>query len=371
MKNLLCVGYDPEGVRTLASLVAGTYRVTGCEDELGLREGLRRLAPAVVIVNLGVEGKDRLPLLGSLAHQGVPAIAMSAAADARTIVRAVKSGAADFLGGTCPPAELRRAIAMLCEGASDGAGILNTRHSRLFSGKSPAIKRVAARIRLFARADFPVLILGESGTGKELAARALHELSSRQGGSFIARNCAALPEHLAESELFGTERGAFTDAVARPGAFELARGGVLFLDEIGEARLGIQAKLLRVLETRELWRLGGSKPVEVDVRLVSATAMDLGAAVANKTFRQDLFYRIDTLVLRLPPLRERKEDIPDLAAHFSLAASGGRTVPGAAALAKLASHDWPGNVRQLRNVIHRALVLAGGIEELGEEHIEF
>lgn len=369
MKTVLCVGCDPAEARTLASLLAGEYRVADCEDERALGDSLKRAAPAAILVDLGAEGRDRLPLLVRLAREGRPAIALSAAADARTVVRAIKSGASDFLCKGCSPAELRSAIALLAE--PDDAEESSRRYACLFAGASPAIRNVAARLRLFARSDFPVLIMGESGTGKELAARALHELSPRCGGAFIARNCAALPELLVESELFGTERGAFTDAVARPGAFELARGGQLFLDEIGEAGPALQAKLLRVLETRELWRLGGRRPIEVDARLVSATAMDLGGAAASAAFRQDLLYRINTLVLRLPPLRERKEDIPDLAARFALEASGGRTVPGAAALAKLESYDWPGNVRQLRNVVHRALVLAGGVEELGEDHIEF
>ncbi|MDP3178490.1 MAG: sigma 54-interacting transcriptional regulator, partial [Spirochaetaceae bacterium] len=212
---------------------------------------------------------------------------------------------------------------------------------------------------------------GESGTGKEIAARALSELSPRRSKPFVPRNCAALPESLAESELFGCERGAFTDAVARPGAFELADQGVLFLDEIGEASLPLQAKLLRVLESGESWRLGAKSCARIDVRLVSATARDLSAAAAANTFRKDLLYRIETLVLKLPPLRARREDIPDLAAHFALEASRGRTIPGRGALEKLHAHEWPGNVRELRNVVHRALVLAHGAEEIHSDHIVF
>ena len=166
-----------------------------------------------------------------------------------------------------------------------------------FTGSSLAIRKTAERLRLFARSDFPILILGESGTGKEVAARAIHTYSDRKGERFIPRNCAALPELLAESELFGTERGAFTDAVARPGAFELARGGILFLDEISDMSPVIQAKLLRVLETGEFWKLGGSKPIASDIRLVSAASAD---PLGSPTFRRDLLYRIDTLVLELP-----------------------------------------------------------------------
>ena len=216
-----------------------------------------------------------------------------------------------------------------------------------------------------------MLILGESGTGKEIAARALRDFSCGRTGPFVARNCAAIPENLAESELFGTERGAFTDAVARPGAFELARGGLLFLDEIGESSLSFQAKLLRVLESGEFWRLGGTKSVAADFRFVSATSRDLNRAAAEGDFRIDLLYRIDTLVVEMPPLRARREDIVDLASHFALLASRGRVCVGAEAMGKLVGYDWPGNIRQLRNIVHRALVLAGGADEIQAKHIVF
>jgi DNA-binding NtrC family response regulator len=316
---------------------------------------------------------ERLPLLGHLAREGKRVIAISTAADTKTAVRAVKNGAADFLRKGCPLSELKGSIGALAALGARGSAACPAEQpcSCPFTGSSLAIRKVAALVNLYARSDFPVLILGESGTGKELAARALHELSARKAGSFVARNCAALPELLAESELFGSERGAFTDAVARPGAFELARGGVLFLDEIGDAGPALQAKLLRALETGEIWRLGGGKPIAIDARLVTATARDLRSTATRGAFRPDLLYRIDTLVLKLPPLRERREDIPDLASYFSLKASAGRTVPGSAALAKLSAYDWPGNIRQLRNVIHRALVLAEDTEELGEKHIVF
>jgi transcriptional regulator with PAS, ATPase and Fis domain len=244
-------------------------------------------------------------------------------------------------------------------------------HEGIFIGESPAIKEVEKLVHLYADSTYPVLIYGESGTGKEIAARALRELSPSRTGSFIARNCAAIPEHLAESELFGTERGAFTDAVARPGAFELARGGLLFLDEIGEMGLPTQAKLLRVLETGEFWRLGSMKSAVADFRFVSATSRDLDRAVAESGFRVDLLYRINTLIIRMPPLRTRREDIADLAAHFVHLASRGRVALGPEALDKLMAFGWPGNIRQLRNTVHRALVLAGCADEIRAEHIVF
>jgi transcriptional regulator with GAF, ATPase, and Fis domain len=185
----------------------------------------------------------------------------------------------------------------------------------------------------------------------------------------VARNCAAFPEELIESELFGSAKGAFTGAVERPGAFELAEGGTLFLDEIGEAGPSVQSKLLRVLETGDLWRLGDNRPRKADIRLVSATSRNLKEAVAAGRFRADLLYRIDTLILEIPPLRDRKEDIPHLAEHFLRMACGARKALSAGAYEKLASLEWPGNVRELKNVLHRAIVLSGELEEIGEEHI--
>ena len=360
METLIHVGADPLEALTLSSLLAGRFVVVRCEDAGRAREAARREPEAAVIVDLDSCPEPRT--VGLLAGEGRRVIAVSRDGDARTVVRALRRGASDFLRKPFSAAEL--------EGSLRGAEPAPTPDPRAcpFTGSSPAIRKAAERLRLFARSPYPVLLLGESGTGKEVAAREIHRLSSRAGGPFVARNCAALPELLAESELFGTERGAFTDAIARPGAFELARGGTLFLDEIGEAGTGLQAKLLRVLESGELWRLGGARPVEADARLVAASSRDLRE---EGSFRPELLYRIETLVLELPPLRERREDIADLASFFSLKASGGRVLPGNAALDKLAAYAWPGNVRQLRNVVHRAIVLADGAEELRPEHIQF
>ena len=191
-------------------------------------------------------------------------------------------------------------------------------------------------------------------------ARALHELSPRRRGPFLAVNCAAVPESVLESELFGSEKGAFTDAVSRPGYFERARGGTLFLDEIGEMSPGAQAKLLRVLESGELYRVGGGEPVRVDARILSASNRNLHAAVRRGCFREDLFYRLDVLPVCLPPLRERKEDIPLLVAWFMSRLSAEAVRVEEQALTRLQEHDWPGNVRELRNVVERGLVLADG-----------
>ncbi|HEY9594582.1 MAG TPA: sigma-54 dependent transcriptional regulator, partial [Spirochaetia bacterium] len=226
-------------------------------------------------------------------------------------------------------------------------------------GDSPRMREAKELLLRYAPSDAPVLLLGESGTGKELAARILHETSRRRAGPFVAMNCGAVAETLLESELFGSEKGAFTDAVSRPGSFERATGGTLFLDEIGEMSTPAQARLLRVLEDRELTRVGGSRAVPIDVRVVSATNRDLKAGAETGSFRHDLFYRLAVLPVRMPALRERPSDIPLIAAH--LLSRDGRC-PGLAEDARdlLLGHPWPGNVRELRNVLERAVLASGG-----------
>ncbi|HEY2806836.1 MAG TPA: sigma 54-interacting transcriptional regulator [Gemmatimonadales bacterium] len=232
-------------------------------------------------------------------------------------------------------------------------------------GTSPPLRAVLRRVRQVAPADSTVLLIGETGTGKELVARAIHRLSPRRDRSLIKVNCAAIPSGLVESELFGHERGAFTGAVQRRlGRFELADGGTLFLDEVGELPLEVQAALLRVLQEQEFERVGGSQPVQVDVRLVAATNRDLEADVAAGRFRADLFYRLNVFPVPIPPLRERVEDIPMLVAHFVQFYSRklGRPLTGVSAesLTRLARYPWPGNVRELQNVMERACVLSPG-----------
>jgi formate hydrogenlyase transcriptional activator len=240
------------------------------------------------------------------------------------------------------------------------------RHAYSFGpivGESAAIRRVLAELEQVAASDVTVLLLGETGTGKELLARALHERSRRAARAFVPVNCAALPENLVESELFGHERGAFTGAHTRkPGRFELAHRGTLFLDEIGDLPTNAQAKLLRVLQDGEVHRVGSTQPITVDVRVVAATNQDLAAKVSERAFRDDLFYRLSVFPIRVPPLRERPEDIPLLARHLALQCAKriGKRVTGIAddAVDMLTSYSWPGNVRELQNVIERAVILA-------------
>jgi transcriptional regulator with GAF, ATPase, and Fis domain len=232
-------------------------------------------------------------------------------------------------------------------------------------GESPRMKKVYRLLGRAAASDSTVLLCGESGTGKELAARALHQGSPRAGKPLVAVNCATLSETLLESELFGHERGAFTGAVARQiGKAEAADGGTLFLDEVGEIPLPVQAKLLRFLQERQIERVGSTRPIQVDLRVLAATNRDLGKAVREGTFRKDLYYRLNVITLHLPPLRERREDIPLLASHFAALTSGrlGRPLTGFTSEARLCllRYDWPGNVRELANAVERALVLGDG-----------
>lgn len=236
---------------------------------------------------------------------------------------------------------------LLGESASEKNG------SAIFLGAGKAMRDVSAALRRYADVPCPVLILGETGTGKELAANALHSLSTRKSNPFVALNCAAIPESLVESELFGVERGAYTDAVARKGAFARAEGGTLFLDEIGAMASSVQPKLLRALEHATYWKLGADRPDKSNFRLVTATCEDILSPAGTGLLRVDLFYRIADLIIRIPPLRHRKEDITPLAEHFCHAASKGLCELSDSALSRLMEHDWPGNVRELRSVINR------------------
>ncbi|MEZ6005147.1 MAG: sigma-54 dependent transcriptional regulator [Planctomycetota bacterium] len=232
-------------------------------------------------------------------------------------------------------------------------------------GSSPAMRALFSLLERVAPSDVSVLITGPTGAGKELVARALHDFSARKGKPFLAENCAAVPAGLLESELFGHVKGAFTGAVAdRPGHFVAAQGGTVFLDEIGDMPLEMQAKLLRVLEERRVRPVGSNKTVAVDVRVVAATHRDLAAASASGAFRSDLYYRLNVITLEVPPLRERREDIPLLAEHFrahACAAMGKEVQWNAGALEALKEHSWPGNVRELNNVVQRAVALSPGI----------
>ena len=303
-------------------------------------------------------------LVRALAEErmALPVVACGTGDDPEAAVRAIRDGAREFLP-LPPDPEL---IAAILEAASGDSHALVVR--------DPVMAATVRRAEQVAGSDASVLIQGESGTGKEVMARHIHRRSRRAGGAFVALNCAAIPENLLESELFGHEKGAFSGAVARRvGKFESADGGTLLLDEISEMDVRLQAKLLRALQEREIDRLGGAVPVRVNVRILATTNRDLLAEVANGRFREDLFFRLNVVSLRVPPLRERPGDIAALAEHFARRyadVNGLAYRPlSKAAVARLLAHGWRGNVRELENILHRAVLLAGG-DEIGAEAIE-
>jgi DNA-binding NtrC family response regulator len=325
-------------------------------------------------LDLVMPGRSGLDLLASLADEvdPPPVVVLTATKTVNTAVEAMKRGAVDYITKPFEVEALRIKVRSLLERRELEREVVRLRaevdeRERLggLVGASPPMRELFQTIRRIAASRATVLLQGESGTGKELVARAIHDLGERADQPFVAVNCAALPDQLIESELFGHERGAFTDARERRiGRFETAVGGTLFLDEIGELGIGVQAKLLRALQEKQIERLGGSAPIEVDVRVVAATNRDLEADIAEGRFRADLFYRINVVPIVLPALAERREDIRRLAEHFLAAAraDAGRGPSRIArdAIAALERYAWPGNVRELENAIARAVALAEG-----------
>jgi DNA-binding NtrC family response regulator len=329
---------------------------------------------SIVLLDLKMPGMDGLQVLEEARKLRPDAVVviMTAYATVDTAVTAMKLGALDYLVKPFDPEELSLLVekivaqqALAHENAVLRQVLKREYRFRDLLSKAPSMQSVFELSRMAARSQSTILVQGESGTGKELLARAIHAESPRHEGPFVAVSCAALAETLLESELFGHERGAFTGAVVRrKGKFEAAHGGTLFLDEIGDISPKLQLDLLRVLEDRTFHRLGGTDPVAVDVRIVAATNRDLRKAVAEERFREDLYYRLNVIAITLPPLRERREDLPLLVEHFleQLSVEMNRRIDGlsADAMRLLMEHAWPGNVRELRNVLERAVVVASG-----------
>ncbi len=330
--------------------------------------------PHAVLCDVRMPKMDGLTLLTRSRAEGFPAVfvMMTAFASIEAAVAAMRAGAESYL---VKPLDVNAVVVVLGKALEKQSlqretAVLRARIQERYQfsniiGDSPELRAVFDVVQRAAPTRASVLLLGESGTGKELVAQALHEASTRKDARFVKVNCAALSESLLESELFGHEKGAFTGAAARKeGRFELADGGTLFLDEIGEISPAIQVKLLRVLQQREFERVGGTQTLKVDIRLVAATNRNLEAEVKAGRFREDLFYRLNVVSVTLPPLRNRKADIPALVSHFieKYAQSYNRQVIGLAPgmLKALLAHDWPGNVRELENVIERSIVLAPG-----------
>jgi two-component system response regulator HydG len=382
-ESLLLVDDDPDVLRALGAYFERLgYDVAHAETgEAGL-EAFERLRPDVVILDLHLPDVDGLTVLERVRAQGGSVILLTGQGDIETAVRAMQLGAEHFLTKPVDLNHLAAAIARVSEKlrlARENARLRARQHEHegLDSlGVSPAMRELGRQLELLAASErSTVLLTGESGTGKGWVARVIHHLSPRAGAPFVEVNCAGLSATFLDSELFGHEKGAYTDAKERrQGLFELADGGTIFLDEIGDLAPELQPKLLKVLETKRFRRLGGTRELTVDVRLIAATNRDLPAEVRAGRFREDLYYRLSVMPLHLPAVRERSRD-DRLALLTRIIADLAPQMPGcpstcsAEALDRLLSAPWPGNVREMRNVIERAMILSRGAPQIGVEHL--
>jgi DNA-binding NtrC family response regulator len=375
-KGRILVADDEAEVRgALAELLAGWgHAVDVAADGQEALKKATETRPDVVVSDLVMPRLDGIWLLRALRDElpEVPVVFLTGRASIDAAVEAIREGAYDFLEKPVDPARLRVTIDRALEKRAtlQEVAVLRRRlklegTDRDFIGASGSMRKVFELIRKVAPSKTSVMITGQSGTGKEMVARAIHDLSPRRERPFVAINCGAIPASLLESEIFGHEKGAFTGADARrQGCFELADGGTLFLDEIGELSFELQSKFLRVIEEERLRRLGGKSEIAVDVRVICATHRELKDLIQARAFREDLYFRLAVFQLHLPPLRERREDIPPLVQHFveKFAGDTNKRVRGATpeALETLAAYAWPGNIRELRNTVERAMILCEG-----------
>jgi two-component system response regulator HydG len=353
------------------TLVRAGHEAVGARSVPEALQVLERMPVDLIISDYRMPGITGLEFLTMLQREGydIPLIMLTGYASIEHAVASIKAGAIDYITKPVRPQQLELAVDQALEFVrlrreNDllRQEVMEFRNERSIVGDSAVVRRIQQTVAMAAPTRATVLLQGESGTGKELFARAVHDQSDRSDKPFIKLNCAALPEGLIESALFGHEKGAFTGAIKRvEGAFERAHRGTLLLDEISEMRLDLQAKLLRVLQEQEFERVGGSGPIKVDVRIIATTNRDLAAESAAGTFRQDLYYRLSVIPILIPPLRERPEDVPLLAYRFAMrtAAENGKELRGIApeALEMLQQYPWPGNVRELQHVIERAVIL--------------
>jgi DNA-binding NtrC family response regulator len=367
---------DKDSLRAMLrhALEAHGHSVIEARDEPEAVRALRTTRPGVVLSDLRLPDGDGFGVLRAAKELDpeLPVVVMTAYSTIQDAVKAIKEGALDFLAKPVDPDHLllmvERALSqrrMATENILLKEELASRRGAPQIIGEDPKLKQVTISLHRAAATDATVLLEGESGTGKELFARALHALSPRADGPFVAINCAAIPETLLETELFGHEKGAFTGASARkPGKFEMAHRGTLFLDEIGDLPLSLQAKILRALEEKRFERLGGTVSLQVDVRVVAATNRHLKAAVAARQFREDLYFRLSVFPITIPPLRERPDDILMLAKHFierfSRDLKKKPLTLAQSAIQELQTYGWPGNVRELQNCIERAVILTEG-----------
>ena len=384
MKTILILDDEPASRYALRRALESRYRIVEADSAAAARSVLASDQPDLLLLDVVLPGEDGLSFLKWLREEGheLPVLMVSALDTAKTAVEALQLGAADYLVKGFELEELRQRVANLLklftleqENESLRRRLATEGQFGQMIGRSAAMRRTFELADRVAPTDSTVLVLGESGTGKDLLAQEIHARSPRNGKAYVAVNCAALPETLIESELFGYERGAFTGAAQqKKGRFEQAAGGTLFLDEIGDMNSVTQSKVLRALENRTIERLGGTQSIPVDARVISATHRNLPLAIRDGKFREDLYYRLRVVTIELPALRTHKEDVAALAQAF-LQLHGARLGRSAAltkeALAALERYDWPGNVRELKNAIERSMVLCRtneiGIGDLPEE----
>ena len=375
MATILYVDDDPTiGLLLEDTLLRAGHRAVGARSVPQALQALSHGDIELIISDFKMPGMTGLELLAHLREEAydIPLIMVTGYASIEHAVQAIKAGAADYITKPVRPEQLEHAVTKALQVARLRKEnnvlrheVMALRNERQIIGESAVMRRLLQTIATAAPTRATVLLQGESGTGKELVARAIHDQSERSDGPFIKLNCAALPEGLVESALFGHERGAFTGAIKRvPGAFERAHGGTLLLDEISEMRLDLQAKLLRVLQEQEFERVGGTTPIKVDVRIIATTNRDLAAEAEAGRFRRDLFFRLSVIPIEIPPLRDRGDDVPLLAYRFA-AHSANETKKefggiSPEALSLLQRYDWPGNVRELQHAIERAVILASG-----------
>ena len=369
MTRVLFVDDDVDAHKNLSMVLGDEFHlVSAYSGEMGVTRAAET-DPDVILLDIEMDGMSGIDVLERLPRGGPPVVMLTAHDEVGLVVQAMRGGAFDYLTKDYDLEQLegalRRAARSGAARAAASASVFSPSAGAdalgRITGSSPAMREIRRILPRYASVDATVCIQGESGTGKELVAAAIHGLSHRSSSAFVAVNCGALPESVLETELFGSERGAYTDAVSRAGKFEQAGEGSIFLDEIGELSLAAQARMLRVLEQRRVTRVGGEKEIHVDVRVIAATNKDLPQEVEAGRFREDLFYRVAVLPLEIPPLRKRVEDIPLLARCLlaELDPTGELTLE-ADALDEMCNHQWPGNVRELRNVIQRAVVLCEG-----------
>jgi len=376
--HILVVDDEPSMLRYLQTVLElDSYRVSTASNGLEAVDKVQRDSPDLVLLDMVMPGADGLETLQRIreARPSTKVVMLSCVRDTRKVAQAMRLGAQDYLSKPVQKEEMDEVLRFCLENtdpAAPGAGdALEVGEGVYFFSATSIMRQLRAQAMQVAKFDFPVLLLGESGTGKEVLARLIHKYSDRAHRTFLKVNCAAVPSELLESELFGYEPGAFTGAnKAKPGKFELCNKGTLLLDEIGEMSPALQAKLLQVLQDGQFSRLGGRVTVQVDVRVLAATNINMPQAIAQKTFREDLYYRLNSFVLRMPSLRERREEIPMILRHFMIQLADKYACAPLSVSQRLVeaceAYSWPGNIRELENFVKRFLVLGDESAAIGE-----